>query len=903
MQSVNESPQVKTGTRSGPETVQIARLSNHYDFRYSEFAKGVNDRGRIIDISQGFTLNDPVDRYSNYHRFTVDFLEYRNTHFRCKECGKIFEDTPGQKFIYCPECKVKGKEKEALPTIAGYTGACYADEFKLDIDDDTDLNQALEAARKVIKVFENEYSLPGRNINIVFSGSKGFHIKVPSECFGGFEPSPELPAIHKAMALEFVAGIAKIDKAVYDKTRLFRLPDTINSKTGLYCVQLSYEELFNLSIEQIKNLAKSPRGYELVEDPDYCPALAELYQKHKEFVKGNQTAVKTFSENGDGKADIDPGSISPWQIDKANQYYDEALDRFKGKLFDALNEGHNRDGRKLGRHDILLKLANQLRGLKIPSDEEEKYLFKFREDSNAICKERGFDPGRDIPDDELKNMLNDVGVYQERNKKKKAAQEPGAGVFWEYVTVNAKGDLKLTINRSRFIEFLQRNGFYKTELNDKDYIFVRVDKNIVTEVRPVHIKNFVKQYIQSLKIPEAPEIETAILKGARQYFATDLIEFLDNIKIVFNRPDKITAFFYYRNCVAKVTGEKGIEVIQYSDLPGKIWRNQILDRDFKVIGFDGCEYERFINNVSGQAGQDKQPERKDAFTSAIGYLLHGFKHKPIAKAVICVDERIPRNDNEANGGTGKGIFFNAIAKLKNSVIKDGQTFKSDKTFLYQDVNLDTEILIIDDAKKSFPFHAVFSTITEDMPVEKKNRPLFIIPFERSPKMIITTNFTITGRGTSYERRKFEIEFADYYKANFTPYDEFKHTLFDDWSAEEWLKFDNFMLTCCWLYLKDGLIEYSRRNVAERTLIDDTHRDFVEFAKESLETGSFDRNELYDKFRKQYTDFNNDKFTTNTFRKWLTYYADFKNWHADFKRSNSKNYVAFTKKLPFPPGSA
>lgn len=484
-----------------------------------------------------------------------------------------------------------------------------------------------------------------------------------------------------------------------------------------------------------------------------------------------------------------------------------------------------------------------------------------------------------------------------KGEGKEKSKTDGPGIFWEYVTVNAKGDLKLTINRSKFIEFLQANGFYKTELNDKDYIFVRVEKNVVTEVRPVHIKNFVKRYIRSLETPETPEIEAAILKGARQYFATDLIEFLDNIVIRFNRPDKKTAYRYYKNCVAKVTAEKGIETLEYSDLPGKVWKNQILDRDFKIVDFDNCEYERFINNVSNRK---EQPERKDSFTSAIGYLLHGFKHKPLAKAVVCVDEKIPRNDNEANGGTGKGIFFNAIAELKNSVIKDGQTFKSDKTFLYQDVNLDTEILIIDDAKKNFPFHAVFSTITEDMPVEKKNRPLFIIPFEKSPKIIFTTNFTIKGRGVSYERRKFEIEFADFYNAKFTPFDEFKHTLFDDWSAEEWLRFDNFMLTCCWLYLKKGLIEYQRRNIAERTLIDDTHRDFVEYAEENLETGMHDRGKLYGEFREQYTDFNNDKFTKNTFRKWLSFYADFKNWHADFKRSNSKDYVTFTKKLPFLP---
>ena len=76
----------------------------------------------------------------------------------------------------------------------------------------------------------------------------------------------------------------------------------------------------------------------------------------------------------------------------------------------------------------------------------------------------------------------------------------------------------------------------------------------------------------------------------------------------------------------------------------------------------------------------------------------------------------------------------------------------------------------------------------------------------SPKISITTNYTVKGEGSSHLRRVFEVEMAGYFNDKNTPEDEFGHLLFSDWNDEEWSKFDNFMLRCVQYYLNNGLVE-------------------------------------------------------------------------------------------------
>ena len=464
----------------------------------------------------------------------------------------------------------------------------------------------------------------------------------------------------------------------------------------------------------------------------------------------------------------------------------------------------------------------------------------------------------------------------------KSAQMPE---FWEIT-----GD-KVKIDRHKLLMFLQANGFYRFRITPAKYILVRITDNIIDEVTPVDIKNFTKDHIRSLNTSEQEkiDIENALLTGARHYFSGDQLDFLDTIQTPFVRDTQTEKYMFFKNCALRITA-KDIEKIDYKDLKGVIWKKQIIQRQFEFADHEKSEFLQFLSNVSG--GDD---DRLKSFMSACGYLLHNYKDRTNAKAIVCVDEKIPQTDAEANGGTGKGLFCQAFKALKSYAVKD-QRFKNVDRFDWQELNFDTEILFIDDVPKNFPFHNIFSAITEDLQVEKKHVPAFTIPFEQSPKIVITTNYSIQGRGASYYRRQYTLEFADYYNADFTPIDEFEHRLFDDWGKEEWLKFLNFMAFCVQYYLANGLKDVKPINAEKRKLIDATNYQFVEFAESHIQApGQYNRDDLFDTFQKEYSDFHNDFFKKNTFTKWLTFYADFRGWKADFKRSNNQNLAFFTPK--------
>jgi len=223
---------------------------------------------------------------------------------------------------------------------------------------------------------------------------------------------------------------------------------------------------------------------------------------------------------------------------------------------------------------------------------------------------------------------------------------------------------------------------------------------------------------------------------------------LATIDILFIEDDKDTSYLYYRNCAVQVTKDE-VKSIDYLDLGGYVWKDHVIDRNFNMCEVtDRCDYKKFIRNIC--AGDDG---RIDSMESTIGFLMHGYKNLSFCPAVILNDEVISDNPE---GGTGKGLFMNALSNMKKVVTIDGKSFAFERSFAYQLVSADTQILVFDDVKKYFDFERLFSLVTKDITVERKNKDAIKIPFHKSPKVVITTNYAIQGKGNSFERRKWVV---------------------------------------------------------------------------------------------------------------------------------------------------
>jgi len=135
--------------------------------------------------------------------------------------------------------------------MSGYDGILYMpDEFILDIDGATP-----EEAQQLtigLAYLLNDLYIP---FQTYFSGT-GFHINIPRSAFR-WKPSKDLHLFVKAELL--AQGIFDFaDISVTDKTRLIRIPNTLNQKSRLWKIPITESEL-NSPINIIQDLAKKPR--------------------------------------------------------------------------------------------------------------------------------------------------------------------------------------------------------------------------------------------------------------------------------------------------------------------------------------------------------------------------------------------------------------------------------------------------------------------------------------------------------------------------------------------------------------------------------------------------------------------------------------------------------------------
>lgn len=142
-----------------------------------------------------------------------------------------------------------------------YTSLLYGD-FFMDFDSEEDVELAKEDLLYSIWFFHLRmgFNLPMEAFRIYFSGRKGFHLIIPSEYFG-FEPSYRLDEYFKWIANEinYRSPNKTLDLGIYEKRRLFRLENSIHQSSNLYKIPLHYDELVNLTIEEIEMLAKNSR--------------------------------------------------------------------------------------------------------------------------------------------------------------------------------------------------------------------------------------------------------------------------------------------------------------------------------------------------------------------------------------------------------------------------------------------------------------------------------------------------------------------------------------------------------------------------------------------------------------------------------------------------------------------
>src|SRR5690554_3803824 len=269
---------------------------------------------------------------------------------------------------------------------------------------------------------------------------------------------------------------------------------------------------------------------------------------------------------------------------------------------------------------------------------------------------------KEIPEDKLKQEISS------------ARKNINPDIFWEY---DCNGEPKIKPYKLKI--FLESQDYLKYYPDDgsKTFIFIKKDDNFLDIISEYQIKDFVLQNLQ-----ERFEIDIFnIVAEKTKTFTVPYLSILDTANIETVKDGKDYAMLYYKNTALKVKKDS-IEEIDYNELDGYVWKNNVINREYKNVDHHNSQFRSFIWFISGQ-----DRNRYNTFKSLIGYLLHSYKNSANNKAIILNDEKISDNPN---GGSGKGLLTTAIGKMKNLSIIDGKNFDFNKAFPYQTVSTDAQ---------------------------------------------------------------------------------------------------------------------------------------------------------------------------------------------------------------------
>ncbi len=165
-------------------------------------------------------------------------------------------------------------------STAGYKGKVRFSQIAFDFDS-SDLNESLTWTRELITKLVTEYDVNPEHLRYYFSGNKGFHLEMPAWMIDDeHEPSSQYPQILKSMVQDLTEHA---DLSLYQTLRLYRINNTINSKTGLYKIELKYDEIISLTIDEIKKRATTHRLNDVTVFDKEKERSEKLYQLFKKY--------------------------------------------------------------------------------------------------------------------------------------------------------------------------------------------------------------------------------------------------------------------------------------------------------------------------------------------------------------------------------------------------------------------------------------------------------------------------------------------------------------------------------------------------------------------------------------------------------------------------------------------
>lgn len=477
----------------------------------------------------------------------------------------------------------------------------------------------------------------------------------------------------------------------------------------------------------------------------------------------------------------------------------------------------------------------------------------------------------------------------------------------------------IQVDIKKYLQFLLSFGFmrYGSDTGSK-FNFIRMSENVLSEVNIEEIKDFLEDYLEKeynyngagCEEVDADLLINFFLNNMKKYFTHDVFARLrSRTEIIISRDTEKECFLYFKNGFVRVTKE-GAELVPYEKMDGSVWAKQMLDREFKLIPMQVTlnddnapdwentfsterplgDYADFIWRISGMKQQ-----RFLSLCTLIGYEIHDYYDYKL-KAIVYTDSTVSEN---SEGRTGKTLKVQMLGNVRSYCEINGKQFNPEDERKYQYADLSTQLLHINDVQHKgrykFDLESLFNDITEGYWVRK----MFMAPFHKMSKIVISTNRSINVSGASMRDRIVEFEMSNFFSEHRSPASYYGKWMGKGWEEKDWCQFDNFICFCSQAFLIHGIIPPETINLEARKLLDGTSREFLEFMGDiadhirekalpwdgygtqttfdsitvhDIRDFEFDKKQLFDRFIIQYSDFKANHFTQRKFTAWIELYA-------------------------------
>lgn len=460
--------------------------------------------------------------------------------------------------------------------------------------------------------------------------------------------------------------------------------------------------------------------------------------------------------------------------------------------------------------------------------------------------------------------------------------------FWTMVS----GSIKL--DPDTLLGFLKENGFgiLKSDFVTGN-ILIRIEGRIIRAVNILDIRQYCLDYIESqsdfLDPMEKKQVKNLLILD-KLIIRLDNMQLLPKIEINELEDEEDISYIFFNDSLL-IIKEDGIEKVLHDDVCGHFFETDIINFNLETANMELEEgmFYRFVKDISSHWDPQISEHNFLSMRTLIGYILHRYKDPSNPKALIFYD---PYRGEGANGGTGKSLLTQAFQKIRLATIEDGKRFHLNDRFALSKISYATRILVIDDVPNKFDFSKLYPLISERAVTEKKYQDKAVIEYGKSPKIVITSNYTIENDDESSKRRKVDFVLADMFNSTYNPVQRYGQRLFDGWSNEEWEKFYVFMAKCISLYLKNGII-LPQVNIAERALRMLAPLKFIHYADANFRVGlRYNKRDIYKHF---YTKNPNlYKTSMKSFRTWLSLYAEAHQYKMTETHSDSDSYFEYSR---------